>query len=90
MFKRIVIILFIVILFGFGISIRSMSAQKYYADEITVASEDLIFIIEKRLNKILALLERKNSNEEILSKLNRIMETQAQIKEELKGQVASL
>ena len=82
MFKKMVIILGIAVLVGLGLSLKSIFAQRYYDGEPILYCEELE-VFEEKLDMVLALLEQKG-NEEITGRLDRILENQAQIKDELK------
>ena len=82
MFKRMVIILSIAILIGLGLSLRLIFAQRYYEQEPMLDYEELE-VIEEKLDTVLVLLEEKG-DEEIIKRLDQILENQAQIKDELK------
>ena len=82
MLKRIVIILSITVFIGLGLSLRLIFAQRYYEEEPMLDCEELE-VVEEKLDMILALLEQKG-NQKITERLDRILENQAQIKDELK------
>lgn len=82
MFRKLVIILIMAVLIGLGLNLRLMYAQRYYEQESEGLEENLS-LIAKKLDIILALLEKK-SNEDVLDRLERILQSQVQIGEELK------
>ena len=82
MFKRVILVLLFAVLVGLCLNIRLIRAQKYEEQKPTFTCEELIQI-EEGLDGVLAKLE-KEGNKEVLNKLDKILENQAQIKDELK------
>ena len=82
MFRKTLIVLIVAVLIGLGLNINLLRAQRYYEQKQTFTCEELIQI-EDKLDEVLAKLE-KEGNKEVLNKLDQILESQAQIRDELR------